>query len=339
MAKPQRLYHILSSAQFTREFLEDFFRSVDSFVTQLGQRPSKPTKDMLAAMYRNYLMFNFFYEPSTRTRFSFATAGNRLGMRVEGTDNAKLFSSAAKGESLAHTIATLSAMAPDLIVIRHHENGELEEVAHRSAVPIINAGDGSNEHPTQTLVDLYTIYRVMGRLDNIRIAIGGDLKYGRTVRSLVQVLSLFDDIRLLFVSPKALSIDDETRAHLHIAGIPFVEEYKITANLRIADIVYWTRTQAERATEEELGSFDPDDFKISLETMAMFKQSMALLHPLPINNEIAPEVDNDERALYFTQAGYGVPVRMALIDYLLHGYDVQTPEFSPIPGVAKIWQR
>lgn len=317
MAKTPRLFHIVSASQFTKEFLEDIFKRADHYVEMMGKRPHSGVKQMLAGEFRNSIMFNFFYEPSTRTRFSFATAGYRLGMNVEGTDNAKLFSSAAKGESLAHTISTLSAMYPDIIIIRHHENGELAKQVHRSEVPIINAGDGSNEHPTQTLVDLYSIYRAAGRLENLRIVIGGDLKYGRTVRSLSQALCMFDGIKILFVSPPALGIDDDLRANLAFSGIEFFEQFEVNHALRAADIVYWTRTQAERATAEEMASFNPLDFTITLETMAMFKDSMKLLHPLPNAGEIAPEVDADERAFYFQQVGLGVPVRMALIEYLL----------------------
>jgi aspartate carbamoyltransferase catalytic subunit len=264
-------------------------------------------------------MFNIFYEPSTRTRISFASAANHLGMQVISTENAREFSSAIKGETLEDTIKVLCHYYPDVIVLRHHEEGSVARAAEISTVPLINAGDGKGQHPTQALLDLYTIWERLKTLNNLKVLVGGDLAHGRTVRSLVYLLSKFKGTEFIFCSPEILKMQEDIKEHLNEHNIPYVEIFdSLDKVIPIADVVYWTRTQMER-----LGSLELDkeqikkDFTIDKNTLALMKPFSVLMHPLPRVDEITVDVDKDVRAAYFEQAGNGMFVRMALLEWVL----------------------
>jgi len=262
------------------------------------------------------VMAALFYEPSTRTRLSFEAAMLRLGGEAMGTDNAREFSSAAKGETLEDTIRIVSGYA-DVIVVRHNEEGAAKRAAAVSSVPIINAGDGPGQHPTQALLDIYTIKDELNRLDGIKVAMVGDLANGRTVRSLTYLLSKFKDIHLTFVAPPMVAMRDDLKTHLDEHHIPWVETEDLDSVLPEVDVVYMTRIQKERfanAAEYEAvkGIYRIDDSKLEL-----MRKYAIVMHPLPRVDEIAPEVDADPRAAYFRQARNGLHVRMALLDRLL----------------------
>jgi aspartate carbamoyltransferase catalytic subunit len=258
------------------------------------------------------MLMNLFYEPSTRTRFSFSAAAHYLGMTVIDTENAKQFSSAVKGESLEDTIRVLSEYQPSVIVLRHDETGSAARAAHVSTVPIINAGDGTGEHPTQALLDLYTISRGMKHVDGLTLLIGGDLARSRTVRSLLRLLSLFK-VRCILAAPPGSACLREDIEVLRNSGVD-VEETNMPAKyLPETDIIYWTRAQHERA-----GQLYPQspEFTITGEWLTRMKDTALILHPLPRTSEISTEIDSDPRAAYFWQAGNGVLVRIALLEYV-----------------------
>ncbi len=339
-----RLRHILSVEDFDRDLLEELFTMADSFVAQIGLRTPSEVLDSHAALLKNHHFFNIYYEPSTRTRISFETAGNRLGMNVVTESHMGSFSSAAKGETLADTILVLCEYYPHVISIRHDKNAELHDVVHLSTVPIINAGDGSNEHPTQALIDTYSIYRELGRLDNLMVVIGGDLKYGRTARSLALTLSMFEGIKILFVSLPELRIEDDLREKLQNNGVWFKEiEIKDLnkVGLEQTDVVYWTRPQLERMKKDdiEIPMNRLREYTITSEMMRQLPGHARLFHPLPKTFEIAPEVDFDPRSVYHRQAGYGVPVRMSILTYLVPPRIPFSPEEKVIPDSRWPWQR
>lgn len=264
------------------------------------------------------MLFNVFYEPSTRTRMSFSAAAQHLGMHVTTTENAREFSSMAKGESLEDTIRVLCACRPDVIVLRHYETGAAERAAAMSSVAIINAGDGQGQHPTQALLDLYTIRRERGAIDGSVVVIGGDLARGRTARSLAYLLGKFEGISIIFVSPRALRIGLDIKDYLARNNVPHREEEDLQAVLPQADAVYWTRTQRERPLAGELSDGDSwGRYVIGPAEMERMKPDAVLLHPLPRNEEIATAVDGDPRAAYFRQAGNGMVIRMALLEWVL----------------------
>jgi aspartate carbamoyltransferase catalytic subunit len=262
------------------------------------------------------MLFSVFYEPSTRTRMSFSAAAQHLGMSVVVTENAKEFSSAIKGESLEDTIRVLGEYFPDVIALRHHENGAAERAAKVSTVPIINAGDGSGQHPTQALLDLYTIHQALGRIEDLTVVIGGDLAHGRTARSLAYLLAKFPRVRIRFVAPPDLRIGTDIKDHLAERQVPFTEEEALDDALRACDVVYWTRIQRERfdATDQQE---QPLRYVIGPREMALLGPRAILLHPLPRLDEIPVEVDADPRAWYFRQAGNGMVIRMALLEWML----------------------
>jgi aspartate carbamoyltransferase catalytic subunit len=262
------------------------------------------------------LMYAFFYEKSTRTRFSFCTAASHLGMRPIWTEDAEAFSSAAKGETLEHTIHALCQYEPDVIVLRHKEAGAADRAAaivdhHGYSASIINGGDGKGQHPTQALLDVYTIWRELKRIDSIKVAIGGDLANGRTVRSLVYLLSKFTGIEFTFLSPENLRIGEDIISHLREHGIPFKENVPVEEALREADVVYWTRTQSERGSVNTRS-----DLTITRREADLMKGTAILLHPMPIVDEIAREVDDHPRAAYFRQMRNGIIIRMLLLEEL-----------------------
>ncbi len=261
------------------------------------------------------IMASLFYEPSTRTRFSFESAMLRLGGSVITTENAREFSSAAKGETLEDSIAVINYYA-DVIVMRHNEIGACERAAKISATPIINAGDGPGQHPTQALLDLYTIQRELGRLDNLTVAFVGDLKNGRTVRSLAYLLGKYTGITILFVSPRELAVGEDIKEYLERHKVPYTEVEDLESTLGKVDVIYQTRIQKERFPDIESYEKHKGRYIITMKQADMMKPKSIIMHPLPRVDEIAPEVDASPKAAYFKQAKYGVLIRMALLRFV-----------------------
>ena len=257
-----------------------------------------------------------FYEPSTRTRLSFEAAMMNLGGKALGFSSADS-SSAAKGESVADTIRVVSCFA-DICAMRHPKEGAPLVASMASDIPVINAGDGGHQHPTQTLTDLLTIRSLKGRLDNITIGLCGDLKFGRTVHSLIEALVRYEGVKFVLISPEELRIPDYIREDvLKASGHEFEEVIRLEDALPQLDILYMTRVQKERFFNEDDYVRMKDFYILDKEKMKLAKQEMLVLHPLPRVNEISTEVDSDPRAAYFKQVQYGVYVRMALILTLL----------------------
>ena len=262
-----------------------------------------------------------FYEPSTRTRLSFEAAMLNLGGNVLGFSSANS-SSAAKGESVADTIRMISCYA-DICAMRHPKEGAAFVAAQKAQIPVINAGDGGHQHPTQTLTDLMTIRSMKGRLDNLTVGFCGDLKFGRTVHSLINAMVRYPNVKFILISPPELRIPDNIRDDVLIANhVPFEEVGNLDDALGQLDILYMTRVQKERFFNEEDYIRLKDCYILDKKKMKLAKEDMYVLHPLPRVNEISVEVDDDPRAAYFKQAQYGVYVRMALIMRLL---EVQKP--------------
>jgi aspartate carbamoyltransferase catalytic subunit len=264
------------------------------------------------------LMATLFYEPSTRTRLSFESAMMRLGGNVISTENAKEFSSAIKGESIEDTIRVVSFYC-DCIVMRHYIEGASRIATTVTNKPIINAGDGSGQHPTQALLDVYTIWKELGKLDNIAVAIVGDLKYGRTVRSLCYLLAKFNNVKIIFISRKELEVNEDIKEYLKKHNVEYIIETDLNKNLPLVDIVYMTRIQKERMSEQEYnnakGKYTIDDNNLKL-----LKPNARLLHPLPHTEEFSFSVEtetNDKRIAYFRQSENGLYIRMALLCHLL----------------------
>lgn len=257
-----------------------------------------------------------FYEPSTRTRLSFEAAMLNLGGSVLGFSSADS-SSAAKGESVADTIRVISSYA-DICAMRHPKEGAPLVASRYSSIPVINAGDGGHNHPTQTLTDLLTIKNLRGRLNNLTIGFCGDLKFGRTVHSLINALVRYENINFVFISPDELKIPDYLRKEvIEENHVPYKEVKVLEEVMPELDILYMTRVQKERFFNEEDYIRLKDSFILDAKKMKLAKEDMLVMHPLPRVNEIATEVDKDDRAVYFKQAEYGVYVRMALIMKLL----------------------
>lgn len=280
------------------------------------------TADELRMSVKNPLagkiLATLFYEPSTRTRLSFESAMLRLGGNVISTENAKEFSSAIKGESIEDTIRIVSAYS-DVIVMRHYEDGSAKKAALVSPVPVINAGDGKGQHPTQALLDLYTIWKEIGHIDTITVAMVGDLKYGRTIRSLCYLLGKFKNIKIIFISPESLSVNDDIKNYLRKQHIEFEEQIDMDKNLPNIDILYMTRIQKERMTPDEYKN-SAGNYRITEENINLLKESARLMHPLPHVEEIDLTIEtekNDKRVAYFRQAENGLYIRMALLSYLV----------------------
>ena len=256
-----------------------------------------------------------FYEPSTRTRLSFEAAMLNLGGNVLGFSDAAS-SSASKGESVADTIRIISCYA-DICAMRHPKEGAPMVAASFSGIPVINAGDGGHQHPTQTLTDLMTIRSLKGRLNHLTVGLCGDLKFGRTVHSLINALSRYDDIRFIFISPEELRVPDYVIEMLKEKNIPYEEVIRLEDSLQQLDLLYMTRVQRERFFNEEDYVRLKDFYILDKAKLSLAPADMLVLHPLPRMNEISVDVDDDPRAVYFKQAQYGVYVRMALILTLL----------------------
>ena len=273
---------------------------------------AKPNRHLLDGK----VVATLFFEPSTRTRLSFEAAMLNLGGHVLGFPSENV-SSASKGESVADTIRVVSCYA-DIVAMRHPKEGAPLRASRYSRIPVINAGDGGHQHPTQTLTDLMTIRRRMGRLDDLTIGLCGDLKFGRTVHSLIKSLARYEGVRFLLISPEELRVPDYViNEILRPKGIPFEEVTSLEESMPKLDILYMTRVQKERFFNEEDYIRLKDTYILTPAKMSLGKPDMAVLHPLPRVNEITLEVDDDPRAAYFEQAQNGVYVRMALILTLL----------------------
>jgi aspartate carbamoyltransferase catalytic subunit len=301
--------NLLEPMDLTVEELEELF----DLAEKIMEAPEKYTEAC-----KGKLMATLFYEPSTRTRFSFEAAMLRLGGQNIGFSEAGS-SSVAKGESIADTASTVSCYA-DLIVMRHPKEGAPRVAANSARVPVINAGDGGHQHPTQTLTDLMTIRSLRGSLTHMTVGLCGDLKFGRTVHSLIKALSRYEGVRFVLISPEELRVPDYVRKEiLDKKGLDYREVEQMDEVLPELDVLYMTRVQKERFFNEEDYIRLKDRFILDEEKMALAGEKMMVLHPLPRVNEIAVEVDKDPRALYFEQARYGMYIRMALIMTMLQG--------------------
>ena len=304
-----KLHHVIEAQQFDLPMISHLFEVAAEMETLVARGGTDE--------YRSQLMATLFYEPSTRTRFSFEAAMHRLGGRVISTENAAEFSSVAKGETLEDTIRIMNGYV-DVIVLRHSEVGTSKRAAAVSRVPIINAGDGVGQHPTQALLDLYTIHKEIGSIDGIKIAMVGDLAQGRTVRSLAYLLSKFNDIKMYFVAPPLLKMKEDILEHLQEHGSWFTEETTLERVLPEVDVVYQTRVQKERFGDR-IADYEScrGIYVINQNSLRLMKPNAIIMHPLPRLEEISMEVDQDRRAAYFRQAQNGLFVRMALLTALL----------------------
>ena len=298
--------HLMSPLDFTVEELDQLF----DLANDIEKNPEK-----YAHICAGKKLATCFYEPSTRTRLSFEAAMLNLGGSLIGFSDAGS-SSAAKGESVSDTIRVISCFA-DICAMRHPKEGAPMVAATRSKIPVINAGDGGHQHPTQTLTDLLTIRSLKGRLDNFTIGLCGDLKFGRTVHSLINALVRYDNIHFIFISPEELRVPDYITDMLKEKGITYEEVISLESCMPQLDLLYMTRVQKERFFNEEDYVRLKDFYILDKAKMQLAKEDMLVLHPLPRVNEISVEVDDDPRAAYFPQVQYGVYVRMALILTLL----------------------
>ena len=299
--------HVMSPLDFTTEELEQLMDLADDM---------KNHPDKYSESCRGKKLATCFYEPSTRTRLSFEAAMLNLGGSVLGFSSADS-SSAAKGESVSDTIRVISCYA-DICAMRHPKEGAPLVASSHSLIPVINAGDGGHQHPTQTLTDLYTIRSLNGSIGNMTIGLCGDLKFGRTVHSLINALVRYPNIKFVLISPEELRVPEYIREDvLDKNNIPYVEMERLEDAMPELDILYMTRVQRERFFNEEDYLRMKDFYILNEEKMELAKKDMMVLHPLPRVNEISVEVDKDPRAAYFKQAQYGVYIRMALIYTLL----------------------
>ena len=300
--------HLMSPLDLSKEELDDLL----DLASDIEKNPSK-----YAHVCDDKRLATCFYEPSTRTRLSFEAAMMNLGGKVLGFSSAGS-SSAAKGESVADTIRVVSCYA-DICAMRHPKEGAPLVASMASSIPVINAGDGGHQHPTQTLTDLLTIRSLKGRLDNLTIGLCGDLKFGRTVHSLIEALVLrYSNVKFVLISPEELRVPSYIREDvLEKNNVEFEEVERLEDALPKLDILYMTRVQKERFFNEEDYVRMKDFYILDKQKMELAPKDMYILHPLPRVNEIAVEVDDDPRAAYFKQAQYGVYVRMALILRLL----------------------
>lgn len=297
--------NLIQPLDFTTEEFEELFRVADDII-------DNPEKYM--DICRGKILASLFFEPSTRTRLSFETAMLRLGGQVIGFADAKV-SSTAKGESLQDTLRTVENYA-DIAAMRHPKEGAaLLASKAMTTMPIINAGDGGHQHPTQTLTDLMTIRHYKGRFDNLTIGLCGDLKFGRTIHSLVRAMNRYENVKFVFISPEELKMPKQFKDEL--SKDSYIETTNLEEAIPKLDILYMSRVQRERFVSEEEYVRLKDFFILDNEKMEKAKEDMIVLHPLPRVNEIATEVDSDERAVYFNQAKYGMYVRMSLIMFLL----------------------
>jgi len=294
---------LVSITDFTKE---DYLKILDKAAEFEHQQPS----DLL----RGFVIATLFFEPSTRTRLSFESAIQRLGGKVIGFSDSNS-SSVVKGETLRDTIRIVSNYS-DLIVMRHPLEGSARFASEIATVPVINAGDGANQHPTQTLLDMYSIRKTQGKLENLNIFLVGDLKYGRTVHSLLMAMSAFKP-KFWFVSPDELKMPSEYKLFLHSKGIEYFEQKDFAENIDLADIIYMTRVQKERFSDPMEYEKTKNALVLKKNMLANTRPGMKILHPLPRVNEISIDVDDSEKAYYFTQALNGVYIRQAIICSIL----------------------
>lgn len=300
----KHLNHAVESQQFDEDLLDKLFSLAD----EIKENPKKyqlPGK----------ILATVFYEPSTRTRLSFESAMLQLGGKVISTENAKEFSSVSKGESLEDSMRVISGYA-DIIALRHFEIGAAKRASEASHVPIVNAGDGAGQHPTQALLDLYTIKSRFQDPNGLTVSMVGDLKYGRTVRSLCYLLGRFYKLKLIFVAPPICAMADDIKTFLDNNEVSW-KELDFEEALSQSDCVYMTRVQKERFLHMENYSKAADKYRIDSDTLPRLKENAIVMHPLPREREISPDVDDDPRMIYFEQAQNGVWIRMALILMLL----------------------
>lgn len=299
--------HLIDPMDLSLEELDEIFNLADKIIAN----PSDYTD-----VCKGKILATLFYEPSTRTRLSFEAAMLKLGGSIMGFSSADS-SSAAKGESVADTIRTIACYA-DIAAMRHPKEGAPKVASLSTDMPVINAGDGGHQHPTQTLTDLLTIRTLKKRLDNFTIGFCGDLKFGRTVHSLIKALSRYENVKFVLISPQELRIPDYIREEVLIKNnIKFEEVERLEDAITMLDVLYMTRVQRERFFNEADYVRLKDSYILNLKKLENAKSDMIILHPLPRVNEISVEVDNDERACYFKQAKFGMFVRMALIMKLL----------------------
>ena len=306
----EKLKHVISAHQFDDpEFLVGLFDSA-------SQMERDDLFRALTDPLRGRILATLFYEPSTRTRFSFEAAMQKLGGGVLTAENARDSSSATKGETIADTIRVVSGYA-DVIAIRHYEEGAAETAASISPVPIINAGDGVGEHPTQALADVYTIKKELGRLSGLRFALVGDLLNGRTIHSLLPLLTLYSGVTIDLISPWPLRLPLHHREYLTEKGVTFHESASLDGVIELADVAYITRVQRERFASLRDYEAVKDAYVIDATVADRLKAEAIIMHALPRVNEISLEVDANVRAAYFRQAKNALYIRMALLKYLL----------------------
>jgi aspartate carbamoyltransferase catalytic subunit len=304
------LEHVIESQQFDRNLLEMVFQTADQMKADVhGERRFAKSLD-------GKIMASLFYEPSTRTRFSFESAMLRLGGSVITTENAREFSSAAKGESLSDSTRIMNGYA-DVIVMRHNEAGSAARAAGISCIPVINAGDGAGQHPTQALLDMYTIVDAFSGMNSLKIAMVGDLRYGRTVRSLSYLLTKYENVEITFVSPPVCKMEGDIKAYLEKNNVPWREETDLTSVVPKVDCIYMTRIQKERFHSPEDYQEAAGKYILTLDRVQTMRPGAIIMHPLPRVDEIPKEVDEDPRARYFQQAQNGLYIRMALLYLLL----------------------
>jgi aspartate carbamoyltransferase catalytic subunit len=305
-----KLKHVIEAQQFTLPLINELF--------QVADQMEKILKRGGTLDYQNKIMASLFYAPSTRTRFSFESAMYRLGGRVISTEQAHLFSSVIGGETLEDTIRVVSNYA-DVIVLRHTEVGAAKRASLVSTVPVINAGDGKGgQHPTQALLDLYTIYRELGHIDGLKIAFLGDLNQGRTVRSLAYLLGKFERVMIYFIAPRFLQIGEDIQEYLARHEVWFTLEDKLDKIIEEVDVLYTTRIEKERFGDKaELYEETIREYFIDKNVISKMKESSIIMHPLPRLNEISPDIDADKRAAYFRQTRNGILIRMALLTMVL----------------------
>lgn len=304
------IQHVLSVRQFDKIRIDKLFARVREMrgIVQRGQ----------CSILGNRVMASLFYEPSTRTRLSFEAAMLRLGGSVVGTEAAEEFSSVTKGETLEDTVRVIGGYV-HVIVLRHSKEGSAAIAAAASPVPLVNAGDGIGEHPTQALLDLYTIMDELGDPAQQHVVFVGDLKHGRTVHSLARLLALYNT-RMSFVAPDSLRLPDTLFQELIASGCEVREQELLGDVTGICDVIYMTRVQKERMTQTEHVRLEGSDYALTPELVGFMKPKAIVMHPLPRNNEIPTWFDADPRAAYFRQAKNGLYVRMALLEELLNPF-------------------
>ncbi|GMP65248.1 hypothetical protein CsSME_00026133 [Camellia sinensis var. sinensis] len=308
-----QLNDVIEAQQFDRDILSAIF--------EVAREMEKVEKNSAGSqILKGFLMATLFYEPSTRTRLSFESAMKRLGGEVLTTENAREFSSAAKGETLEDSIRTVEGYS-DIIVMRHFESGAAQRAAATASIPVINAGDGPGQHPTQALLDVYTIEREIGKLDGIKVGLVGDLANGRTVRSLAYLLSKYQDVKIYFVSPEVVKMKDDIKEYLTSKGVEWEESNDLMEVASKCDVVYQTRIQRERFGERiDLYEEARGKYIVDQAVLAAMQKHAVVMHPLPRLDEITVDVDADPRAAYFRQAKNGLYIRMALLKLLLVGW-------------------